>query len=111
MRRDEMLKPAAIKRADDARGSTVAEVAETPRDTALQRGRIRPLHEQVDVVVAFEHQRIDSREHPLNMRSGFTGVGEQAEAPVSIAEYELRRLAGVVRHGIRMHFEVADDEG
>ena len=72
--------------------------------------RIRPVHEQREIVVALEDERIDTREHALDVRRRRTGIGEQPEPAVPVAEKELRGLARIVRHRIGMNLEVADHE-
>src|SRR6476661_5833174 len=45
------------------------------------------------------------------MRCRGTRIGQEAETPVTVAEDELRRLARVVRHRVRMDLQIADREG
>src|SRR4051794_34871981 len=110
MRCDEVLKTAAVDPGEYARSGPVIEMPETSRDAPLERLRVRPIHEQFEVVIAFEHESVDARQHALYMRCRVAGVGEKAQSQVSIAENELRRLARVVRHRIGMDLEIADNE-
>ena len=110
MRSDKVLKTTAIDAGDDARSRAVVEMTEPARNAPFEHRWIRPIHEQIEIVIALEHQRIDSRQHVLDVRSRVTGIGEQAEAAIAIAEDELRRFARVMRYWKRMNLELADHE-
>src|SRR5689334_17392734 len=62
MRRDEVLKTAAVDPGEYARSGPVVEMPETSGDTPLERRRVRPIHEQLEVVITFEHESVDARQ-------------------------------------------------
>ncbi len=96
-----MLQPAAIERSQQAGRGLVIQVTVAARNARLQRLRVIPVHQQVEVVVAFEHQRIAAGEHGFDMAGGGAGIGEHAQTMRAIGKHEVRGLARVVWHGKR----------
>ena len=83
-------------------------MAELAGDALLELLRITASQQHIEIVIAFEHQRIDAAQHRLHMRGQRAGVGQQSKPHGAVAEYELRRFARIVRHGIRLDFNGAN---
>src|SRR5947208_12081386 len=83
-------------------------MAEPARDALLERKRIFAVGEHVDVVIAFEHQRIATRQARLDVRGGYSEIGQYAQAPLPVGAHELHGFSRVVRNGKGTDFDVAD---
>jgi|GEM_PF-6736292 len=81
-------------------------MAEFPRDPLLQPLRVTALPQQIVIVVALEHQRVETIQHLLHVHRQRTGVGQEPQAVRAVAEYKLRRFARVVRHRIRLDLDI-----
>ncbi len=81
-----------------------------PRDPLLQRIRIVAVLEHLEIVVAFEHQRVAAGQARLDVGRGHAEVGQHAEAPRAVADDVLHRLARVVRNGYRLDLQRVDRE-
>ena len=92
-------------RARIVRRRLVVQMAEAPGDPLLQRARIVASREQVEVVVALEHQRVAAGQARLDVRRRHADVGQHAEPARAVADDELHRLARVVRHRERPDLE------
>src|SRR6202521_5044782 len=110
MRRDDVLKSAAVDARQQDRRGLVVEMAEAPSDTLLEPGGIRAAEQHVPVVVALEHQGIDRRQTRFHVRGATSQVGQYTQAVNTVGEYELHRLARIVRHRERKDLHVADAE-
>ncbi len=97
-------------RDEEASRRFVVEMAETTRNALLERIRIVSPGKHLRVVVALEHQRVAARKTRLDMHRADTEVGQDPEAPTTVAADELYRLAGVMRHRERTNLDGVDRE-
>jgi hypothetical protein len=81
---------------------------EPGRNAALQRPRVAAVFQHVDVVIAFEHQRVAAGEAIFDMQRGHAEIGENADASRAVADHILDGFARVVRHRDRHDLELAD---
>ena len=88
-----------VQRAERRSRLHIAQVAVLTADAALQKVRIPRLRQQLDVVVALQHQRVATRQRGQRMARDVADVGHQAQHAVAIGAAQLQRLARVVRHG------------
>ena len=52
--------------------------------TPFQAGRIWPVHQHIQIVIAFEYQRIAPGQGILDVRRDGAGIGQYAEARVAV---------------------------
>ena len=93
--------------------SADASLCRCPRrlgDPLLQRPRIVAAGQHVEIVIALEHQRVAAAQARFDVARRHADVGQHAEPMLTVADDELHRLARIVRHGKRPHFERADRE-
>lgn len=107
---DDMLELAGIQLPQDMRRSVIVQMAEPAADAFFKRPGIRPVHQHIQIVVAFQHQCVAAAQHMLDMRRGDAGIGQHAQLARAIAQHVLHRLPGVMRDGKRLDVQVADGE-
>jgi hypothetical protein len=108
MGRHDVLQQGSVELAQNLGGGSVIQMAETPRHPLLQAGRVWAIAQHLRIVVAFQHQRMATAQDRFNMGRGTTGVSEHPKPPRAVAEHELRRLAGIMRHRKGFDFQIAD---
>ena len=86
----------------------IIQVAKAAGDAFLEARRIGAAHQQIKIVIAFEDERIASRQARFNVCRDRAGIGENAEARVAVREYILHRFIRIVRHQIGRDFDIAD---
>jgi hypothetical protein len=97
MHSDHMLQPGHINSRDEMSSLVIVQVTQLARYPLLNPPWVGPDHQPVEIVVAFDDERIAGCESFLDMRSNVPGVSEYAETPVPVIEYELAWLPGIVR--------------
>ena len=110
VRGDDVDELRLVEPREQGAGGLVVEMAEARRDPLLERRRIVAVFEHVEIVIAFEHQRVAAGEAGLDVRRRDAEVGQHAHAPRAVADHVLHRLARVVRHRDRHDLERADRE-
>ena len=85
-------------------------MAEGSGDSLLERMRIIAVRQQVEIMIAFENQRVTARKAPLDAARRRAKIGQHAQSPRAIGDDELHGLARVMRHRERMDLERADGE-
>src|SRR5262249_46267429 len=108
MRCDQMLQTRRVDPREKLRRGCVVEMTEAARDALLERGGIVSVREHVEIVVAFEHQRVAAGQARFDVSRAGAEIGEDAQPPAPVRAYELDRLARIVRHRKRTHFDIAD---
>ena len=96
--------------ASNAAAAFVVQMPEAAGDALLQRVRVVAAGEQVEIVVAFEHQRVAAGQALLDAAGGHADVGEHAQPEIAVRHHELDGLARIVRHREGSNLEVADGE-
>jgi len=105
-----VLEPRSIQLRQQRRSSSVVKMAEPASDPPFQMRGIATFSQHVGVVIAFQHQRLAHRQHLHHVGRDAAGVGQYPQATIAIREHELRRFAGIVWHGKRLHLKVANGE-
>ena len=83
----------------------------TGEHSLLQRQRIGPLPEHLDIVVGFQDQGLALPQMVPDQLGDPAGIGTIPEADRTVTDDESDRIAGVVGHGKGMDPEVVDDKG
>ncbi len=78
----------------------------TAGNPLLQMLRIAAAQQQIAVVIAFDDQPVESRQHGFDMRGGCAGIGQHTKARHAVAKHKLRRFACVMRHRVGKNFDV-----
>src|SRR5207245_2395680 len=89
-------------------GGPIVEVAEPGRNPPLERPRVAAVFQHVEIVIAFEHERIAAAEAGFDMRSRHSEIGQDTDAPRAVADYILHGLACVMRYRDGDDFERSD---
>ena len=103
MRGDQMLQTTHIQAGQKFGRLPVVQMPESPAHTLFQAIGIIPVGEQLAIVIAFQHQRVATAQGRFDMRRATARIGQHTEPSRAIAEHELHRLGGIMRHGIGLH--------
>jgi len=107
---DDVLEARIVERREQRRRRLVVQMAEAARDALLERPRVVAIRQHVEIVVAFQHERIAAAEARLDKARRRADVGQDAEPMLAIAHDELHRIARIVGHRERPHFQHPDRE-
>ena len=87
------------------------QMAEIPRDTALQLDWVDGSREHVLIVIAFENQGIAVAQHINDVLRNRPAIGKHPEAILTVGEGILNRFTRIVRNRKGMNFQATDGKG
>jgi len=106
-----MLQPGAIEFTEQPSRISVFKMPKLPADAIPEHWRIGAAFQHRAIVIALEHERLETGEHLGYVKRRRPDVSQHAEAYGAVAEHELHRLPSVVGHGIGLHLDIANGEG
>ena len=110
VRGHEMLQAGGIKPGQHLTGLRVAQVPEGATDTLFQGLRVRPAHEHIRIVIAFQQQGVAGIQAFDNVGRHTARVRQHSKAAVTVIEAELAGFTCIMRHREGMYLQITNSD-